>query len=196
MFPETWLIAFLLLLLMFSLIFFFYHFNYNILDLDVFGFILFESLCFLDVYICFLFQIREVSLLHLQYVLCPVLSLSSPSGIPTVRILVEMLFQSSLNYSYLKFFSFDILIVVLFSLSLLHFSVFCNLILISSSVFFISIIVLFCSNEFFFTYFLSLCWRDRNSETSHTAYLFFPDFGEHLCGYILRLLCGKLLNFV
>ena len=74
--------------------------------------------------------------------------------------------------------------------------VFCNLILISSNVFFISIIVFFCSSEFFFIYFLSLCWRDRNSETSHGVYLFFPDFGEHLCGYILRLLCGKLLNFV
>ena len=44
------------------------------------------------------------------------------------------------------------MIVVLFSLSLLHFSVFCNLILISFSVFFISIIVFFCSSEFFLIY--------------------------------------------
>ena len=92
-------------------------------------------------------RLGKFQLLHFQYVLCPFFSLPSPSGTPYSRNNVVPEF---LKLSLLKIiFSFDILIVVLFSLSLLHFSVFCNLILISSSVFFISIIVLFSSSEFF-----------------------------------------------
>nr|KAF6452934.1 hypothetical protein HJG59_008233 [Molossus molossus] len=52
------------------------------LGVDLFRFILFGTLCFLDLYVCFLYQVREGFWFSIS---C---SLSSPSGTPMMQILV------------------------------------------------------------------------------------------------------------
>ena len=164
--------------------------------MDFFGFILFGTLCVFWMWMSVSFpRLGKFQLLRLQ--ICSLslfLSLSSFYGTPLVRILVEMLFQSSLKLSsFLRvLFSFcysdccsdRVISTTLFSWSLIHFSVFSNL-FIPSSVFFISIIILFCVIGSFL-YFLSLCWSSHFIHSSR-VHPFFPDFGEHFYDYTLRL---------
>ena len=59
-----------------------------------------DSLCFLDLDDYFLFHVREVFSYYLfKYFLGSLFSLSSPSGTPIMRMLVDLMFQRSLSLS-------------------------------------------------------------------------------------------------
>ena len=110
-----------------------------------------DSLCFLDLDVCFLPQVRNVfSYYVFTYVFCPFLS--SPFGTPIMQMLVHLLSQKSLKL--LSFFLF----FFPFSLNDFYYSVFqfaehsfvsSTLLLIPFSVFLIPIVVFFISILFF-----------------------------------------------
>ena len=114
------------------------------LGVDLFGFILFGTLCFLWVDICILCQVREVFSHYFFrqgfFFFC--IFLFSPSNKPIMQISAYlMLSQRSLKLSSFKKFLFAVLIgwfpLLLSSRLLIHSSVSSNLLFIPSSVFFL-----------------------------------------------------------
>ena len=113
------------------------------------GLILFRTLCFLNLDVYFLFQIRKVFSYYVsKYDFCPCLFS------PHIPVMWMLLFQKSLKLSSFLFILFFFMLIF----SDLHYSIFNSLInsrisfsllLIPSSVFFISVIVFFISVFFF-----------------------------------------------
>ena len=99
----------------FKIIFNFCHFNYNASRYGMLWvYTVWDSLCFLDLGVCFLSQVREVfSYYVFKFILCPFFS--SPSGTPIMWVLVcVMLSQRSLKLFKYYFFLFEFL-KILFS---------------------------------------------------------------------------------
>ena len=130
------------------------------LGVVLFGLIL---LCFLDLDVCFLSQVRDVfSYCVFRCVLCHFLAFVSPSGTPLMQMLVcLMLFQRSFKLSSFVF----ILFFVCFSLQLQWFLLLCPLarwsIPLYHLIYCCFLVVYFLVSEFFISdsslYFLSLC---------------------------------------
>ena len=110
-FPCKWL-TFPLLILIVSLFLNSCHFTYNMSCVFFFGLILFGTLWFMDLRICFLSQVREIfSCYDFSYVLWPFLSLSlsPPSETPIMQILVHLIMsQKSLKLSSFLFIFFSV----------------------------------------------------------------------------------------
>lgn len=126
------------------------------LDVVLFELILFGTLWFLDLDVCFLYHIREVfSYYFFKYIPSPLISSSEA---PIIWMLVYMIFsqRSLILFSFLFIYyyflrSFDISTTISSSL-LIHPYMSSNLLLISSRLLFISVIIFFISIWFFYTF--------------------------------------------
>lgn len=126
------------------------------LGVVLFELILFRTLCFLAMDVCFLYQMREVfSYYFFEYIPSPLISLFL--GTPTMWMLVYMIFfQRSLKlFSFLlSFFFFPVwpdFSITMSSSLLIHSYISSNILLVSSRVLFISVIIFF-SIWFFYTF--------------------------------------------
>lgn len=125
------------------------------LGVVLFELILFRTLCFLAMDVCFLYQMREVfSYYFFEYIPSPLISLFL--GTPTMWMLVYMIFfQRSLKlFSFLLSFFFPVwpdFSITMSSSLLIHSYISSNILLVSSRVLFISVIIFF-SIWFFYTF--------------------------------------------
>ena len=127
---------------------------------DLLGFILFGTLCISCILKSFsFFRFRKFSSIISSYTFSTFFSLSSPSGAPIMQMLVcLMLSQRSLKLSLFfkicfPFHCYDWVIFIILPFRLLmHSCISPNLLLIPSSIFFISLTVFFSSDWFFFIF--------------------------------------------
>ena len=145
--------------------------------MNLFGFILFESLCFLDLDICFLLWIEEIfnhyflKKIRLVHLILSLFLLGPPiMGTLLLLMLSWCSLRISSVFSILFFFFAVLFVWVLTTLSrsVIYSAASSCLLLNTSSVFF-SLVVVFFNSVTSVWYFLmfSLCWR------SHCGYAFF-----------------------